>query len=330
MTRTAMITTNGLARVWKAILLVLFAGGAAGQSYPNKPIRLVVPFAPGGGMDVLARSFSPGLTSALGQPIVIDNRPSAGGVVGADLVAKSAPDGYTLLVTGSFHVVGSLLYKKLPYQVDRDFTPISMIADSDVVLYTQTTVPAKTLAEFIDHAKANPGKLNYGSGGVGHPYHLAMEMFQQRVGTKLFHIPYKGMNPVIQDFVGGRLDSMFYSASAQFRELITAGKVRALATSADTRHPRFPDTPTFAELGIADFKPAAHVGIVGPAGLPRPIVDRLMNEITKITGTPEAVAAYENLQFVRTQLGPDEYARLIRKELDTWGPLVRSLNIALD
>ena len=322
-----------MARWVRPIAAALFACVAAtcfAQGYPSKPIRLVVPFAPGGGMDVLARSFGPGLQSALGQPIVIDNRPSAGGIVAADHVAKAAPDGYTLLVTGSFHVVGSLLYKKLPYRIDRDFTPISMIADSDVMLYTQASVPATTLAEFIAHAKSQPGKLNYGSGGVGHPYHLAMEMFAQRAGIRLFHIPYKGMNPVIQDFAGGRLDSMFYSASSQFRELMAAGKVRALATSSDVRHPRFPDTPTFAEQGIRDFKPAAHVGIVGPPGLPRPIVDRLMDEITRVTSTPEAVAAYDNLQFVRTQIGPDDYAKVIRRELDTWEPLVKSLNIALD
>ena len=284
-----------------ASLVIGFAGSAFAQAYPSKPIRIVVPFAPGGGMDILARSFGPGLTSALGQPIVIDNRPSAGGIVAADLVAKSPPDGYTLLVTGSFHVAGSLLYKKLPYQVDRDFTPISMIADSDVQLYVQSSVPATTLAEFIEYAKANPGKLNYGSGGVGHPYHLAMEMFQQRTGLKLFHIPYKGMNPVIQDFIAGRLDSMFYTPSAQFRELVTAGKVRAIATSADARNPRFPETPTLTEFGMTGFKPATHVGIVGPAGMPRAIVDRLMAEITRTTATPEARTAYDNLQFGRVR-----------------------------
>ncbi len=313
-----------------ALLLVGLAQSVFGQAYPSKPIRLVVPFAPGGGMDILARSFGPGLSSALGQPIVVDNRPSAGGIVAADLVAKSAPDGYTLLVTGSFHVAGSLLYKKLPYQMDRDFTPISMIADSDVQLYVQSSVPAKTLAEFIEYTKANPGKLNYGSGGVGHPYHLAMEMFQHRMGVKLVHIPYKGMNPVIQDFVAGRLESMFYTPSAQFRDLVTAGKVRALATSAEARNLRFPETPTLTELGIPGFKPATHVGIVGPAGMPRAIVDRLMADITRTTSTPEARAAYDNLQFVRSQLGPDEYAKVIRQELDTWGPLVKSLNISLD
>ena len=311
-------------------LAIGLAGHAFAQGYPSKPIRLVVPFAPGGGMDILARALSPGLISALGQPIVVDNRPSAGGIVAADLVAKSAPDGYTLLIFGSFHVAASLLYKKLPYQVDRDFTPISMIADSDVQLYVQTSVPVKTLAEFIDYTKANPGKLNYGSGGVGHPYHLAMEMFQHRVGVKLVHIPYKGMNPVIKDFVAGRLESMFYTPSAQFRDLVTAGKARALATSAEARNPRFPETPTLTELGMPGFKPATHVGIVGPAGMPRAIVDRLMADITRTTSTPEARAAYDNLQFVRFQLGPDEYAKVIRQELDTWAPLVKSLNISLD
>jgi tripartite-type tricarboxylate transporter receptor subunit TctC len=226
--------------------------------------------------------------------------------------------------------VGSLLYKKLPYHIERDFTRVTMFADSDVQLYVKASLPIKTLGELIEHARANPGKLNYGSGGIGHPYHLAMEMFQSRTGTQLFHVPYKGMNPVIQDFFGGRLDAMFYSPSAQFRDQISAGKIRAIGTSAGERHPRFPEAGTFSEQGVSDFKPASHVGIVGPAGMPRAIVDRLMTEFTRVTATPEASAAYDHLQFFRTQLGPDEYTTYVRKELATWEPLVRSLNIALD
>lgn len=321
-----------MGRAALALISTLLCGAqfALAQSYPAKPIRLVVPFPPGGGMDVLARSFGPGLTAALGQPVVIDNRPSAGGVVGAETVARSAPDGYTLGVSGSFHTVGSLLYRKLPYQIERDFTPITMIGDSDVQLYVKADLPIRTLAELIAYAKANPGKLNYGSGGVGHPYHLSMEMFQNRAGISLFHVPYKGMNPVIQDFFGGRLDAMFYSASAQFRDQIAAGKIRAIGTSADKRHPRFPESATFDEQGVKDFRPASHIGIIGPAGMPRVIVERLTAEFSKVTLSPEVVAAYDNLQFVRMQLGPDEYATFIRKEMATWAPLVKSLNIALD
>jgi len=303
---------------------------ATAQAWPAKPIRLVVPFPPGGGMDVLARSFGPGLSAALGQPVVIENRPSAGGVVGAETVARSAPDGYTIGISGSFHTVGSLLYRKLPYRIDGDFAPITMIADGDFVLYVQASLPVRTLADLVAHAKAQPGKLNYGSGGVGHPYHLAMEMLQSRAGVKLFHVPYKGMGPVIQDFMGGRIDAMFYSPSGQFRDQVASGKIRAIAISSDQRHPRFPDVGTFAEQGVSGFKPASHVGIWGPAGLPRPIVERLAAEFAKVTQTTEAVAAYDNLQFVRTALGPDEYAAWIRNELTTWRPLVQSLGIVLD
>ena len=311
------------------VIAASLAAVAGAQAYPTKPIRLIIPFPPGGGMDTIGRAFAPVLSTALGQPIVVENRPSASGIVAADLIAKSPPDGYTIGLSGSFHVAGSLLYKKLPYDIVRDFTQIAMIGDSDVVLYVRSQMPA-SLAEFIAHAKANPGKLNYGSGGVGHPYHLAMEMFQRRVGAELFHVPYKGMNPVIQDFFGGRLDAMFYSASGQFRDQINQGRIRALGTSAEKRHARLPEAAPFAEHGIGDFKPATHLGIIGPAGLPRAITERLAAEIATVTASPEAVAAYDNLQFVRVHLGPDDYAKFVRAELATWAPLVRSLNITLD
>ena len=300
------------------------------QGYPVKPIRFIVPFAPGGGIDTFSRAIAPQLQTGLGQPVVVENRPASAGIVGADAVAKSAPDGYTIMAAGSWMVVGSLMYKTLPYNVDRDFTPIALMADASIQIMIHSSVPANTFAEFIEHAKANPGKLNFGSAGVGHPFHLTMEMFKQRTGTNMVHIPYKGMNPAVQDFITGRTQVMSYSANAQLTELIKSGKLRAIATATEQRLAAFPDLPTMDELGIRNFRPAANLAMVGPAGIPRPIVDRLYGELVKATATPEMTKTLASLLFLRNISSPDEYAKIIRNELDTWGPLIKALNISLD
>ena len=300
------------------------------QGYPVKPIRFIVPFAPGGGIDTFSRAIAPQLQTGLGQPVVVENRPASAGIVGADAVAKSAPDGYTIMAAGSWMVVGSLMYKTLPYNVDRDFTPIALMADASIQIMIHSSVPANTFAEFIEHAKANPGKLNFGSAGVGHPFHLTMEMFKQRTGTNMVHIPYKGMNPAVQDFITGRTQVMSYSANAQLTELIKSGKLRAIATATEQRLAAFPDLPTMDELGIRNFRPAANLAMVGPAGIPRPIVDRLYGELVKATATPEMTKTLASLLFLRNMSSPDEYAKIIRNELDTWGPLIKALNISLD
>ena len=300
------------------------------QGYPVKPIRFIVPFAPGGGIDIFSRAIAPLLQTGLGQPVVVENRPASAGIVGADAVAKSAPDGYTIMAAGSWMVVGSLMYKTLPYNVDRDFTPIALMADASIQIMIHSSVPANTFAEFIEHARANPGKLNFGSAGVGHPFHLTMEMFKQRTGTNMVHIPYKGMNPAVQDFITGRTQVMSYSANAQLTELIKSGKLRAIATATEQRLAAFPDLPTMDELGIRNFRPAANLAMVGPAGIPRPIVDRLYGELVKATATPEMTKTLASLLFLRNMSSPDEYAKIIRNELDTWGPLIKALNISLD
>ena len=300
------------------------------QGYPVKPIRFIVPFAPGGGIDIFSRAIAPLLQTGLGQPVVVENRPASAGIVGADAVAKSAPDGYTIMAAGSWMVVGSLMYKTLPYNVDRDFTPIALMADASIQIMIHSSVPANTFAEFIEHARANPGKLNFGSAGVGHPFHLTMEMFKQRTGTNMVHIPYKGMNPAVQDFITGRTQVMSYSVNAQLTELIKSGKLRAIATATEQRLAAFPDLPTMDELGIRNFRPAANLAMVGPAGIPRPIVDRLYGELVKATATPEMTKTLASLLFLRNMSTPDEYAKIIRNELDTWGPLIKALNISLD
>jgi tripartite-type tricarboxylate transporter receptor subunit TctC len=321
-----------MALTLKALLIaaLLAAGSAFAQQYPSKPIRYIVPFAPGGGIDILSRAFAPKLGAQLGQPVVVENRPASAGIVGAEATAKSAPDGYTIMTGGSWLVVGSLMYKSLPYQVDRDFTPVAMLADASIQLMTHTSIPASTVKEFVDYSKANPGKLNYGSAGVGHPFHLAMELFKSRTGADLVHVPYKGMNPAVQDFLGGRTQAIFYSANAQLAQMVKEGKIRVIATATEQRLPAFPDVPTMDEIGIRGFKPAGNLSLIAPAGLPRPVVDRLHRELVAAAGSPEVTSVYDKLLFLKTLAGPDEYAQVVRRELETWGPLVKKLNITLD
>ncbi|MSQ51858.1 MAG: tripartite tricarboxylate transporter substrate binding protein [Betaproteobacteria bacterium] len=313
-----------------AAVCLMGATLVSAQGYPAKPIRFMVPFAPGGGIDTFSRAIAPQLQAGLGQPVVVENRPASAGILGADAVAKSAPDGYTIMPGGSWMVVGSLMYKALPYNVDRDFTPIALMADASIQIMIHSSVPANNFAEFIEYAKANPGKLNFGSAGVGHPFHLTMEMFKQRTGTHMVHIPYKGMNPAVQDFITGRTQVMSYSANTQLTELIKSGKLRVIATATEKRLAAFPEAPTMDELGIRNFRPAANLAMVGPAGIPRPIVDRLHAELVKATATPEMAKTLASLLFLRTMSTPDEYAKIVRNELDTWGPLIKSLNISLD
>jgi tripartite-type tricarboxylate transporter receptor subunit TctC len=303
---------------------------ADAQQYPSKPIRLVVPFPPGGGVDVLARALAAGMPDGMGQPVVVENRPGANGVIAAELVAKSAPDGYTLLTSGSWLQVGSFVYKKLPYDPARDFTPVMLVAETPMQIITSAAVPATTLPQFVAYSKANPGKLNYGTPGVGHPFHLSVEMFKHRTGADLVHVPYKGGAPVIQDFMAGRIDMIFFPLNPQLTEMIRNGKARVLATATPQRMPSLPDVPTFAELGIRDFITAANIAIAGPAGMPRPVVNRLHAEIVKASGSPQALSAYQGESLLRSLSTPEEYGRIVKNELDTWGPLIKSLNISLD
>ncbi|OFZ99739.1 MAG: hypothetical protein A3H35_14730 [Betaproteobacteria bacterium RIFCSPLOWO2_02_FULL_62_17] len=316
--------------VFTGWMVSVLSAAVLAQSYPGKPLRFIVPFAPGGGIDIVSRAIAPQLQAGLGQPVLVENRPASAGILGADAVAKSAPDGYTIMPGGSWMVVGSLMYKSLPYSVLRDFTPIALIADASIQIMIHASLPAKNFAEFIEYAKANPGKLNFGSAGIGHPFHLTMEMFKQRTGTNMVHVPYKGMNPAVQDFITGRIQVLSYSANAQLTELIKAGKLRAIATATEQRLPALPEVPTMDELGIRNFHPAANLSIVGPAGIPRPVVDRLHAELVKATATPEVAKTYASLLFLRTLGTPDEYGKIMRNELDTWGPLIKALNISLD
>jgi tripartite-type tricarboxylate transporter receptor subunit TctC len=320
-------------KLWKnlaGVCLLAIVFTALAQPYPAKPIRVLVAFAPGGGIDIIARSVAPQLQAALGQPLVVENRPSAGGIVAAEATVRSAPDGYLLLITGNDTIFQKLLYKKLSYDPQRDLIPVGMLARAPIALFVHESVPARTLQEFVAYTRANAGKLNYGSAGVGHPFHLAMELFAQRTGASLVHVPYKGMAPVIQDLVAGRIQAMFYPATSQMTGYMKEGRLRALAAVAPQRLAALPETPTFDEAGVPDFNAAGWIALFAPAGTPREIVERLNREIGRAVASREMAEVYAKLAMLPGPMSLDEFARFYNREFDAWAGVTRSLGIVLD
>jgi tripartite-type tricarboxylate transporter receptor subunit TctC len=320
--------------VLKAILVacLLMASAAAGaQSYPTKPIQWIIPFAPGGGLDLLTRAYAPGLAGALGQPVVPVNRPANVGIIGAETLARSASDGHTLLTAGnSILTLAKLIYPKLPFDPERDFAPITQIADSPLALWIHHSIPVNSLQEFFSYVKANPGKLAFGAPGVGHPFHLAMEVLNQRAGMSMVFIPYKGSGPVMQDMFAGRLQAMFSSATSQMLSQLKAGKLRVLAFAAGSRLPDLPDTPTFEELGVHDFKPSAWMAVVAPAGTPRDIIERLNRELVRISSSPELAKTYAQLNMLAATTTPEQLGQKMSKEIAELGPVIKRLGIQLE
>lgn len=318
-------------RTFGALAFVLAFGTCLAQSYPSKPIRWVLPFVPGGGTDIISRAIAPQLSTALGQPAVTENRPANSGLIAADQVAKAAPDGYTIMTGGNSALMFSkLIYPKLTFDPERDFSPITMLASAPIALFVSASVPAKTLQEFVAYSKTQGGKLNYGAAGVGHPFMLAMEMLKQRTGLDIFFVPYKGMEPVIQDLIAGRLQALFYSPSEQLLSQIRAGRVRALAIATESRYPAVPDVPTFDEAGVRDFNAGGWIALVGPAGMPRDIVTRLNKEVVRIVATPEVAKVYAQLSLIPATGTPEALGQRVKSDLAAWGPIVKSLGISLE
>lgn len=312
-------------------LLLVAWSGAFAQGYPAKPIRWIIPFAPGGALDLLSRAIQPHLSAALGQPIVLENRSSNAGIVAAEAVARSAPDGYTILTAeNGILVFNKLVYKKLPYDTERDFVPVIMLAHTPIALFVHDSVPARTMAEFMAYIKANPGKLNFGTPGVGHAFHLATELLMQRTGTRMVHVPYKGGGPVLQDIASGRIQVMFYPATVQVMGFVKEGRLRALGAATAQRLPVLPATPTFDESGIPNFSAAGWFSVVVPAATPREIIERLNRDIRQVASTPELAKVYANLALIPGLGPPEQVAQRMRDEFALWGPLVKSLGIAID
>jgi tripartite-type tricarboxylate transporter receptor subunit TctC len=302
----------------------------AQDSYPSKPITLVVPVPPGGASDFIARTVGQKLSDALGQPVVISNRGGASGTIASDNVAKSPPDGYTLLVSSiTTHGVGPLINTNAPYDSLKDFTSVIFLADFPLIMTINAGHPEKSVAEVIATAKADPGKLTFASSGNGGAPHLSGELFQIVTGTRMLHVPYRGSAPAVIDVGGGRVDIMFDGA-ASLLAMIQAGKVRPLATLSGARLPILADVPTFEEVGIKGVDVSLWFGMSGPAGLPAPVLRRLNTEIEKILQMPDVREAFARQGAVPMGGPPERYDGWIRSEQTRWGEVVKKNNIKLE
>jgi tripartite-type tricarboxylate transporter receptor subunit TctC len=312
-----------------ALLLATAAIPALAQAWPARTIKLVVPFPPGGGTDTFARPLAAKLSALLGQQVVIDNRGGAGGTIGADVVAKSAPDGYTFLLGAVHHTVAVSVYKSLPYNLEKDLAPVTGVAYVPDVLVVNNKVPAKSVQELVAYAKANPGKLNYGSSGNGTTRHLAGEIFNRLAGTSIQHVPYKGSGPAMTGLLGGEIE-MIFEGLGSAASYIRGGTIRALAVTTANRSAAFPDIPTMAEAGIPGFESLSWYGLWAPAGTPPDILNRMQVEVKAALASPDIAAAWR-LQGAEPGGEPKEqYASFIKSEVDKWGKVARDLRISVD
>ena len=299
------------------------------QAYPNKPIRMIVPYTPGGYTDTMARAVGEPLGRALGQPVTFEYKPGANSILGADMVAKAPADGYTLATVIAAHSGNATLYPKLPFDVIKDFTPVSLTSVSPVILVANNNFPARTVAEFIAYAKANPGKINFGSSGTGAAAHLTMEYLMSLTGTKMQHVPYKGTAPALTDLIGGQIEVMFDTPSSMMPH-VKAGKIRALGVAADKRVGGALDVPTFAESGMPGFLAGTWSMVLAPAGTPPEIVARLSSEIAKITRAPAFRERFDALGILPVGNTPDEALAFLKSEVSKWGKVIRDANVKVD
>ena len=291
------------------------------QAYPTKPIRMVVNFPPGGVNDVTARVIAPPLSKALGQPVVIENKPGAGTTIGTDFVAKSAPDGHTMMVAASSTAIVPSLYKSLPYDARKDLAPVALIGSTTNYLVVGPSTSVKSVAELVEYARRNPGKLNYASSGNGSSTHLTVELIKQQAHFFAVHIPYRGVGPAMAALLAGEVDFLFDAGPASIPS-IRAGKVRLLAVSTRTRSPLFPETPTLIESGFPDFDVDSWTGIMTTGGTPQPIIERIAAELRDVVAQPETVAAFQKLGMSVHYLGPREFADYYDREIKRWASAV--------
>jgi len=317
-------------RTFLALALLAFASLARADDYPSRPIRFVVPYPAGGPLDTVARLLGQKVSESMKQPIIVDNRPGAGGNIGADFVAKSAPDGYTILMGAvATHAINPTLYSHIPYDPVADFMPITQVASTPNVLVVNPSVPAKDVREFIAYAKANPGKLNFGSGSTGSAGHLAGELFKTMAGVDMAHVPYKGAGPAMQDLVAVQIQLMFDNLASSLGQ-IRAGKVRALAVTTAKRTSLAPDLPTIAESGLPGFDMNTWFGVFAPAKTPQPIVDRLYTEFTHALAMPDVRQKMIDLGAEPVGSKPAEFAAYIRSEKDKYARVIKTSGAKVD
>src|SRR5262245_45828840 len=309
-----------------AVVACLAVGAAHPQTYPVKPVRMVVPFPPAGGTDVIARYVAAGMSESLGRQVVVENRGGANGIIGTEIVARAPSDGYTLLFVSSPHSVNPGLYAKLPYDTVRDFAPVSMVATSPYLLVTHPSLPAKSVKELIALARKRPDEIAYASGGSGSSPHLAAELFNQMAGVKLREIPYKGAGPALAAVLSGE-SALVFGNALTVKPHIQSGRLRVLGIASAKRSPAAPEIPTIAEAGVPGFQADAVLGLLAPARTPRAIVDTLNAEVHRTMRLPAAVDAMRGMGVDIELSTPEEFGRLIESEMQRWGKVVRALNL---
>ena len=305
------------------------ANAESAQAYPSRPIKIVVPFAPGGTTDALARLVGQRLTSAWGQPVVVENKPGAGATLGADLVAKSPGDGYTLLMGATHHTIAQNVYAKVPYQFDRDLSPITIVAMVPNMVVVHQNVPAKNIQELIALAKSQPGKLNYGSAGSGTAHHMIGEMFKMQVGVDIVHVPYKGSSPAVADLLGGQLDIMFDTVTSGLPQ-VKAGKLRALAVSTAKRSSAMPDVPSLSETVLPGFDVGTWFGLLAPASTSPDIVAKLNLEIVKIVNMPDVRQQMLGMGSEPIGNTQSQMSLQIKKELQSFGAIAKQIKLTVE
>jgi tripartite-type tricarboxylate transporter receptor subunit TctC len=330
MTRTLIVLMAIVASGWAAPATAQQpASTSSGRTYPSKPIRMISPFAPGGGNDILCRTIAQKLTESVKQQIIVENRPGANGIIGTEVAARSAPDGYTIVLIPSGHAVNASLHRKLPYDSIKDFTPITLVGSSPLILAVHPSVPARNVKELAALAKARPEQLTYGSAGIGSSGHLGGALFETLTGTKMVHVPYKGMGIAVSDLMGGQV-SLVFGTSLSVMPHVRSGRLRALATTGAQRSPALPDLPTVAEAGVPGYEASLWYGFVGPARMPPEIVRRLNAEIVAVLKSADVRERLASQGVEARPSTPEEFGRLLVSDLDRWAKVVKRAGIRLE
>ena len=324
-----MMTWRNAAFAFAAAMLAFPCAQAAAQSYPDHPVRFVVPYPPGGATDIIARGLAQKLTDSLKQQFVVDNRGGAGQVIGTDIVAKSAPNGYAILLASVTHSINPSLQPKLPYDSVKDFSPVTLVGSGPNVLVVHPSVPARSMAEFVTLLKANPGKYNYASSGNGSGGHLATELFKSMAGVEMNHIPYKGNGPATVDILAGQVPIMFTSTAPMLPHM-RAGKLRGLATSGASRSSATPDLPTIAESGFPGYEASLWYGILAPAGTPQAVIKVLNTKIIEVLRAPDIRERFTGLGIGIAGSTPEHLDKHLRSELAKWAKVIKTAKIRLE
>jgi tripartite-type tricarboxylate transporter receptor subunit TctC len=322
MTRIAALLVSCIAALLAAL-------PAMAQPYPSRPVKIIVPFGVGGPADLYARFIGARMQDSLGQPVVVENRPGAGAILGTDAVAKSPPDGYMLLMMSNTHTVNETLIPKKPYELMRDLAPITGVNYSDLLMVIHPSVPANNLKEFIALAKSKPRDLNYASSGPGTPYHMAGELFKAMAGVDIVHVPYKGSDGARVGILGGQVQMMF-DAITTMAPNAKAGKIKALGTTGKARSNILPDVPTISEAGVPGYETGIWLGLMAPAGTPRPVLERLNAEVNKVLNAPDVKETWEKQGAIPMGMGIDQFDKFLREDIVKWGPVVKASGAKVD